>query len=990
MMVVNMFTYKCLKVVLKKRIDKTSESCAVQKIDVPITTFGHYDCMNFEIVNNWHEFRPIHSNKVGDKLVSEYTVRMVYPYEKITDLREKYSAIDYNVWEAIANSKNNKQRKNFSDIPFVACCLVNLADTFFLFKKEHEHFIWSEYVDYISDKISRKVNEKLNENDGYKLKYAIYFGLGYTDLVILFNSNSLNLIADCINEIRDITYDDNFALISTTYTISGVIQCSKYILQEEKVGVSFDFSKMPDKSLDELKLDISNSNLNNNINLYSIFGSTEWRAVVFDKAIEELAELYSLNTGNGKLVNGDSFKNLFTRLQFKKKLDELEGAVKVIQPNNEKWNYLIDQLDKTFEEFDENYNILFKNKYIHRRTRNALWQIKLMFDKVIATTHGYEVGVLVGRFFINYLNNLNLFIYIINGQQRKYKNKISKLEGIDLEKYKKYIDFVDETNNNLNLKRLDEVISKSYKYKLTKFIEEEVELFRNKISFLLFDIWRSDQPFFEGQTIAHPSVGSTAKLLFAYNYMISEWDRLGREHKNIGSSTKYSFLVTSGGGDETICEKMFSQLSYVRSSRNRPAIITIPEASLYDIKGSLIRLAHEYFHLRGKRLRKERAKYYFQDLCDIVAESIAANANTWFVAEYQSEYEIKNEKLLDNITKDSILQNLNFILKDEIQRLRIQIKEKLVSYFSKMELTNNEADEIYYSDKIYNECFEFLKNSLTRQDTITELANLILKEYIFKNYSSVRKIFDTYADNVAFIEADFVFDGSNSSALLKTITISRLGILNKIIYKFFSKDGEVINRYQIKNQEEAYEELLVYQECYPDCLAIQSIGAEFHEYVFALLFENRNIYDFFEAVIQDNEIIGVGRFITWRFGIVRDMCFKGKEIAISEEQASDFYDVLYPDLKDKKGNKINKDKFVKDLVMAMKVVNKRYNEMTSNELETYPKNLRDYLKKCIERNSSFCNTIKDSIYGKNIALSGNDNLKLYSLLMEKWLNIYET
>lgn len=250
--------------------------------------------------------------------------------------------------------------------------------------------------------------------------------------------------------------------------------------------------------------------------------------------------------------------------------------------------------------FIERYQRFLTNNNYHKRLCQAMKNIGRHYSDIIATEHSGDIKNIVGGFYSTFLKSLNHII-------EPYA------QDDDSENKSPDPDFFE----NLN---------------------EALEKFRNLFGNFLFDILRSDHAFFEMPSTAHPSIGSTAKLLLAYNKIINDWNN---SIKSLNNHHRISFLVTSGGCDTTqahnLLYKFEDEIPTVGNNKfdlRVPVIITIPEASLFDIKGTLFRLAHEFFHLKGNRAREERYKHYYKGLfyeyIDYCCKYIEANNDTKF------------------------------------------------------------------------------------------------------------------------------------------------------------------------------------------------------------------------------------------------------------------------------------------------------------------------------------------------------------------------
>ena len=121
-------------------------------------------------------------------------------------------------------------------------------------------------------------------------------------------------------------------------------------------------------------------------------------------------------------------------------------------------------------------------------------------------------------------------------------------------------------------------------------------LFRKYVGDYLSDMRRSDRSLIEGHTLVHQSIGSSTKLLLFYNRFVSEVAEKLVESEEDSKEQKYVFLVTSGGSDVTAAHDLFSHLDPTLEGKEDIIVLTIPEMSLYDIRGTMFRLLHECLH----------------------------------------------------------------------------------------------------------------------------------------------------------------------------------------------------------------------------------------------------------------------------------------------------------------------------------------------------------------------------------------------------------
>ena len=153
----------------------------------------------------------------------------------------------------------------------------------------------------------------------------------------------------------------------------------------------------------------------------------------------------------------------------------------------------------------------------------------------------------------------------------------------------------------------------------------------------LNDLSRSDRLFMEQDKYNHVSVSSATSLLLAYNTWLNRFTRqvvkAVPSYNKDGQEAAYSFLVTSGGKDETITRIPFSFLLPEENGDTlfemKPLITWMSELSLYDFSGSILRMVHECMHFCGPRLREQRSKYICKFISCVLANVIGEALFNW-------------------------------------------------------------------------------------------------------------------------------------------------------------------------------------------------------------------------------------------------------------------------------------------------------------------------------------------------------------------------
>lgn len=425
-------------------------------------------------------------------------------------------------------------------------------------------------------------------------------------------------------------------------------------------------------------------------------------------------------------------------------------------------------------EFIEHYKRFLTNNNYHKRLCQAMKDIGRHYSDIIATEHSGDIKNIVGGFYSTFLKSL---IHII-------------------EPYSQDDDSENEFPDSDFFENLNEALEK----------------FRNLFGNFLFDILRSDHAFFEMPSTAHPSIGSTTKLLLAYNKIINDWNN---SIKSLNGHHRISFLVTSGGCDTTqahnLLYKFEDKIPTVGNNKpdlRVPVIITIPEASLFDIKGTLFRLAHEFFHLKGNRAREERYKHYYKGLfyeyIDYCCNYIEANKDVKFDKRLVT-ISNENKDAVDSTPSDEhiTISAINFKNYIETSTGRIKKNKNIKEYFALKNIFDefNKLPDLdkqqlkYYKDYIeeafdaaifihsdsYGAFKKELDNFLPNDEIVSkeiETNVKILNSSFKKNFefNSCKKAIDSFNDKI-YAQLDETFkryklgesNNKNYKPLLKTL-----------------------------------------------------------------------------------------------------------------------------------------------------------------------------------------------------------------------------
>lgn len=159
-------------------------------------------------------------------------------------------------------------------------------------------------------------------------------------------------------------------------------------------------------------------------------------------------------------------------------------------------------------------------------------------------------------------------------------------------------------------------------------MEEYVGMFSSVVGNFLSDLSRSDCFFMERDRYNHASVSSATSLLIAYNHWLNEFTRAVNKITESPNRSRYTFLVTSGGRDQTQTMEAFYFLDQKLDENGQlyeevPLVTQMSEMSLFDFSGTILRATHECMHFSGIRRRKERVGFLLTFIVRLLSKLLA-------------------------------------------------------------------------------------------------------------------------------------------------------------------------------------------------------------------------------------------------------------------------------------------------------------------------------------------------------------------------------
>lgn len=1022
-------TYSLIRLTLQKRIilheqSPLSKGAASDKqgseinSGKEITVLGYYDRLIFENLSNWYALRPGISNAISlpKKFSNEYTLRLVAPDWIKCECKRK--VFDYSYFDTYG-LKEEQQAILVGSIvryPLFAALLINCSDGE-LKKVTSSPKDAADALKELFHEILDAVNESIRKLKLNSLKIGIYLSLGYSEFVLLISGCGVKDINRLIDETR-LQLLVKHKCASSTYTVLGFDDTLIDSVKREKINAAIDFSMLPGKTLEESdfqKLWNKIGKSDGYIAPVMLMGAIDWRWELKDCYLAKFLHAYKgdiENDGALKSFGNDNglFKIVHTRLQLKRPADFDEEE----KLNRNESEAKSDALQKAYQRFKDLYNGLIKKCFVHRRSLYAIQGIMYLYNKVVDSSYGGDVRTLAEPFFSDFLD-------IMNGQMKLLLNDKKELQA----EKKNFLTVVEGIDT---------------------FLQERIQKFRELFEPYLFAIYRSDHAFFEGQSLVHPSIGSAAKLLFCYNQVLYEWEEKYHEWEESekvsdpgfdGTSTNFSYLVTSGGVDSTANWDIFDYISNFLSiptnkrRTSRPLVVTMSEAGLYNLDGTLLKLAHEFFHKRGDRMRKHRAQAYIEDICFEVAGKIADwYANTYVPRKIYDRIENivafdKRKSCLSKKTAHKVVDSYNATIRkysSHLEKFEKALRDELflILYDNKLiekfkQITEHRS-RAWRGCNLRKSCLGFLWREWRLEDSdfwskytnskensddtlrkkiackIYELSNQKLMNLIAypmkgKSQGDSEGILILRSDfeiNPAYMdETLFTFDRKDEikSALVAALKSGKKFTQGK---KLDSESG---------NKFEAWEDLA--RECFADCLAIKTMiqddnpndpwGKEkgMRSYLRAFLFE----------VHDPDELLKVSRdqingFWAYRIFILKELLgwnSESDEVNL-EKEIEEWYDMcFYPQQK----TSIDKSAYVNKVINAWRAIKDAWtcSSEWGGEFGCEYNGLIKYLGGCISRNESLCRLMQK--VHVSALQSDRGTIEQYSqFVFEKWMEIF--
>ncbi|WP_251352351.1 hypothetical protein [Hominisplanchenecus murintestinalis] len=797
-------TFKGLTITLKKRklsINKGDLSHLSDALDEQYLVWGHFDEMTLKYIDTWLKWAPYHTETISlkDEYVDKYNIKAYFPeFAK----RNAYQSqgFDYEVW-----NPHNK------DYPFVVTSVINISDEYARNIMKNEERICNAF----SRLILECVEEGNLENRWSDMHCAFFPTIGFSDFVLMFKTAELNAVLDII-EILKQKKVGKIPCLSNAYTMIGFRNRGMEKLTEEAVGgiklaIRFGLKdgvscKYFNAYFESLMKDKVEKN-------YGVLGDADFM-IVSNMELKQALPLYFDDEEPGVFHPSHDI--------FKYYIRSMQSEIRAHVPSG----YLDDDAlykgreDKNIEEYREEFlklvdelsYFMLENR-IPGRIVYSLQIIMKRFLQLIQSRHCFDMESIVGRAFRNF--------------EKCIEQNIGEINILD----------DDEKHSNIQ-----EML-------------EAMNMFREKIGDYLADMQRSDSLFLEGRSLSHPSIGSATKLLFFYNGFI---DRV-KEYLCPLETDKYSFVVTSGGTDQTQAIDLFSHLDPTVENTHFVILMTVPESSLYDVKSSLFNVLHETLHFCGEREREKRFQFVVKAVCEYTAVAFG-------------DFFERNQIMFFNCILSGLKPYMNLKTREVLARELSTVfsiktnglKEKLQRLIQKRiyECLKNKSDNyaFYYGRNVYANLYEILEKEIFYPEVKKERLEYDIYAY-FVDYRSelveeihclLRKYNILYS-NVKLIVREAKEDGTKIQKERGFNVDLDMGMVRSVINLYFGRDVRNAGSGIFIDEEDEninLSDLLevlryLFKECYADCMSGKILSAPEEQFIFSFLTEARNERDAF-------------------------------------------------------------------------------------------------------------------------------------------------
>lgn len=834
--------YSGILFTLKKRMQ------AINMDDSPYYQYqmlGYYDGLEINVVDKWYDLRPrglqTRNLQVNPDLpfIDQYTIRAILPQNR-NELNS--DGFCYSFWESVGKhpadifeTAEPEIRKKY---PYITMSVVNLSESYV---KESSNLLslQSGIIYAIKDKL--KCPEDLQD-----LHCAIFPSIGYSDFVILCMTDNLKKSSNIIEALRGAHSPNGNVIISNCYSICGLdkiyysdtvnlpsdndVKVTIRINLKEGIAPNYFFHALKEKIHNDVN-NTSNKQYQDALKIffkeiedyyYVTFGNSDC-LILSEKSLPLYLRLHA----PGQALNPETefFKQYITNVRTSVRV---KGASYDAPGQHRKGKRDLSHYRNAFAQFIDAYEKFLTQSNMPIRSSKAMQQIMQNFLNISYAGHSFDVAHVLGNAFLSLFQNMNFYI-----------NKIPP-----------HPDDTPEKEQSSIQDEIDYIESQKYES------VEALSIFKDNIGVLIADLTRSDRPFFEGNTLTHPSIGSATKLMFAYTAILK------RIAARFHASDKFTFVVASGGCDKTQAIDLFSFAS-PNDAINKLIFIKIPEMSLYDIQGTLFRLLHECMHFIGERKRKDR---YHHLICAL------SYAIAWDMVE--SDFSPKTAEQLTRVIdilpekEKALFSNYQSDKFDELSHNAVkEIAETIATHIAFSEYAESKNESDYYAEAIQqtilssHSMINILKTPMNGSVCLQKQLYNILYALNKKRLNAIVEYFHSRnpeavtggcdpedALRLNFVEKPYImvmqnFGFMDSNPQMRDVILDKYimrymeASFNQISY--YQEDDEYICEYPFEEIRDSLISSMV--EGFSDCGAISCLKMELTDFLLAFIYEAKSI-----------------------------------------------------------------------------------------------------------------------------------------------------
>lgn len=802
--------------------------------------FGHYDGADIVCTKEWYELRPKgvaeHGGNVdiGDSFWDKYTLKLYFPERECCRELEK-DGFAYDIWEKLGYYNDNTEEcdKFLGQFPFLSIAMINLS----------EKCVESESD--LTVKMQKAVTEaaKQAEVDLSTIHCGIMPSIGYADFVLLFLSDDLKKVINVLDNLKKaLIYDHDqkkaYAMLSNSYAISGFAKAglenlhNLKELQDVKISIRVNlrdgvsasqFKNFFDQELEKIWKARDEESKKETADLYQVFGNSDC-LILSDMPFDFFIPLFY----NRKLLNP-------AHKLFRSYIQHTRSSIRVKVDLAEKLHSIESDGEQTYKRYQEEF-------------QDFVDRLKQYTDK-----HDTPIR-------------------IVNGLQTVMKAYLSlvqfshcfDIEGVMGAAFKAVADNVGKT---LEIIEADSTKASRYSEEMLRALG----MFREKIEDYLADLRRSDRLFIEGQSLSHPSIGSATKLLFFYNCFINDIAQKLVQTEQDGRNIRFTFLVTSGGCDVTTAYDLFSYMDPVTELVHPLVIVSIPEMSLYDFRGTMFRLLHECFHFCGERKRKARLENVLRGISINTAWVIGNGLSKSLDWQLEKIYNLSGKyHSLEN--REQIKQQGKRIVQEEfaemVEELGEELFQRMSSKFETKELPS------YYGRNMYYEAMEALEESIwvpiEMNDRKSFLNYVYHKFMLCQSAIAQQWITELRKWSIFFSDADLQKETSLQKQEMEEegkIDALEEAVIREIL-RSYTEGSPFEERFvHIPEDERITEEVVVskleelFKECFADCMAAGILKLPVEDFLLYFLYETwdyeKAFPDMFRISIELKVLYGI-------------------------------------------------------------------------------------------------------------------------------------